>query len=93
MNPKYWYKLEWLDVIKRVNNDQKELQELNQQLEELNISLRHHIASIDFKEFYTKWLHDCNQLVCQRHDLQKTIDCGTTNLRILNTCIGQYQII
>ena len=69
------------------------MQEINQQLEELNISLRNHIASIDFKEFYTKWLHDYHQLVCQRHDLEKTIDYGTTNLRILNTCIGQYQII
>ena len=33
-NPKYWYKLEQLDVIKRLNNDKKELQEINQQLEE-----------------------------------------------------------
>ena len=28
-NPKYWYKLERLDIIKRINNDQKELQEIN----------------------------------------------------------------
>jgi len=63
-NPRYWYKLERLDVIKRLNTDQKELQEINQQLEELNISLRNHIASIDFKEFYTQWLHDYHQFVC-----------------------------
>ena len=50
-NPKYWYKLERRDVIQRLNNDQKELQEINQQLEELNINLRNHIASIDFKDF------------------------------------------
>ena len=92
-NPKYWSKLERLDVIKRLNNDQKELQEINQQLEELNISLRNHIASIDFKEFYTKWLHDYHQLVCKRHDLEKTIEYWKTNLGILNKCIGQYQII
>jgi len=63
-NPQYWYKLERLDVIKRLNNDQKELQEIDQQLEELNISLRNHIASIYCKKFYTKWLHDYHQLVC-----------------------------
>ena len=57
-NPKYWYKLERRDVIQRLNNDQKELQETNQQLEELNISLRNRITSIDFKDFYRKWLHD-----------------------------------
>ena len=91
-NPKYLYKLERLDVIKRLNNDQKELQEINQQLEELNISLRNHIASIDFKEFYTQWLHDYHQFVCYRY-IEKTIDYSQTNLRILNTCIGQYQII
>ena len=51
------------------------------------------LASIDFKEFYTKWLHDYHQLVCQRHNLEKTIEYWKTNLRILNTCIGQYQII
>ena len=92
-NPKYWYKLERCDVIQRLKNDQKELQKINQQLEELNISLRDHIASIDFKDYYRKLLHDYHQLVCQRHDLEKTIDYWQTNLRILNTCIGQYQII
>ena len=92
-NPKYLYKLERLDVIKRLTDDQKELQAINQQLEELNISLRNHIASIDFKEFYTKWLHDYHQLVCLRHDLENTIEYWKTKLRILNTCIGQYQII
>ena len=92
-NPRYWYQLERRDVIQRLNNDQKELQEINQQLEELNISLRNHIASIDFKEFYTKWLHDYHQLVCQRQDLEKTIDYWQTHLRTLNTCIGHYQII
>jgi len=50
------------------------LQEINQQLEELNISLRNHIASTDFKEFYTKWLYDYHQLVRKRHDLDKTIE-------------------
>ena len=56
------------------NNDQKELQEINQQLEELNISLHNHRSSIDFKDFYREWLHDYHQLECQRHDLEKTID-------------------
>jgi len=32
-NPRYWYKLERRDVIKRLNNDQNEVQEINQQLE------------------------------------------------------------
>ena len=72
-NPQYWYKLERLEVIKRLNNDQKNLQEINQQLEE-NISLRNHITSTYFNEFYKKWLHNYYQLVCQRHDLEKTID-------------------
>jgi len=35
------------------------MQEINQQLEELNISLRNHIASIDFKEFYTMVSEPC----------------------------------
>ena len=86
-NPKYWYKLERLEIIKRLNNDQKNLQEINQQLEE-NISLRNHNVSTDFNEFYTKWLHNYYQLVCQRHNLQKTIEYWKLNLRILNTCIG-----
>ena len=41
-NPRYWYQLERRDVIQRLNNDQKKLQEINQQIEELNISLRNH---------------------------------------------------
>ena len=95
-NPKYWYKLERLEVIKQLTNDQKELQEIDQQLEEISIILRNHITSRsppDFNEFYIKWLNEHCQLMFQRHDMEKTIEYWKTNLRILNVCVVKYQII
>lgn len=76
-NPKYWYKVERLEVIKRLNNDKRELQEINQRLKEISIILSNHITSTsppDFNEFYTKWLNEHYQLICQRHDLGKSIE-------------------